>query len=112
MIFGLAFRDVLAWFLFAFFFVGAVRNWIGPTNVRNDYIRWGYPDWFHRVTAVLELLTSILLALASTRLWGVALGAGVMLAAIATLLRHNEYKHAMLPTTVLLVLVLTGVLNW
>lgn len=106
MIFGFAAHDILAWVLAAFFVVGAIGNWIAPANVRAEYARWGYPDWFHYVTAVLELLVAALLLFASTRFWGIGLGAAIMLAAIATLLIHKEYRHALLPTTVLLFLTL------
>lgn len=106
MIFGLAAQDLLAWTLTAFFLVGGVGNWVGPKNVRADYISWGYPAWFHRVTAVLELLAGILLAMASVRLWGIALGLVIMTAALITLIKHREYKHAIAPSTVLALLML------
>ena len=104
MFFGIAAYDLLAWFLAAFFLIGGIGNWLLPGNVRADYKRWGYPSWFHRVTAVLEIVSSVLLAVASVRIWGIALGSTVMLAAIATLLRHKEFRHALLPSTVLLLL--------
>ncbi len=106
MISGFAVHDLLGWFLSAFFIVGAFGNWLAPSHVRGDYARWGYPDRFHRVTAILELLVAILLALASTRLWGVGLGLTVMLAALATLLRHREFRHAIAPLAVILFLLL------
>lgn len=112
MIFGFAGQDLLAWALAAFFVIGAVGNWIAPPNVRAEYTRWGYPDWFHYVTAGLELLVAMFLVFASTRFWGVGLGAAIMLAAIATLLLHKEYRHALLPTTVLLFLILQGYLSF
>ncbi|MEO4002080.1 DoxX family protein [Mesorhizobium sp. CAU 1732] len=112
MIFGLAAHDLLAWALAIFFFVGAIGNWIAPANVRAEYARWGYPDWFHYVTAVLELVVAVLLIFASTRVWGVGLGIAVMLAAIATLLIHKEYRHALLPTSALLFLALQGYLSF
>lgn len=108
MIFGVAIHDLLAWFLAVFFVVGAVGNWFASAHTRADYVRWGYPDWFHRVTATLELVAAALLVFAATRLWGVTLATAVMLAASATLLRHKEYKHALLPGAVLLLLVLLG----
>ncbi|RYD20974.1 MAG: DoxX family protein [Spirochaetia bacterium] len=106
MIFGLAAHDLLAWFLTAFFIVGAIGNWVAPKNVRADYVRWGYPPWFHRVTAMLELPTGILLAMASTRPWGIVLGLAVMAAALMTLIKHREYKHAIAPSVVLALLLL------
>lgn len=111
MIFGFAAHDLLAWGLAVFFVVGAIGNGLAPANVRAEYARWGYPDWFHHITAALELLVAFLLVFVSTQLAGCALGAAVMLAAIVTLLRHKEYKHALLPTVVLLLLTLFGFLT-
>ncbi|WP_049399690.1 MULTISPECIES: DoxX family protein [Stenotrophomonas] len=111
MILGYAVHDLLAWGLSIFFVVGAIGNWLGPANLRAEYARWGYPNWFHRVTAALEFLIAIFLVFVSTRLGGCALGGVVMLAAIGTLLRHAEYKHALLPTAVLLLLGLLGFLT-
>lgn len=108
MIFGLAYYHLLSWVLAAFFLIGAIGNWFTPSHVRADYIRWGYPDWFHRVTAILELVVAILMIAATSRTWGIALGAAIMLAAIATLLRHREFRHALLPTSVLVVLAVTA----
>ena len=95
----------------AFFVVGAIGNWLAPANVRAEYARRGYPGWFHRVTATLEFLVAIFLVFVSTRLGGCALGAAIMLAAIATLLCHREYRHALLPTAMLLLLALLGLLT-
>lgn len=110
MILGVAAHDILAWLLAIFFAVGAVGNWRATAKVRADYVRWGYPGGFHRFTAVLEAAVAILLVFGATRLFGTVLGAAIMLAAIATLLRHKEYKHALLPTAVLLLLILLGFL--
>ncbi|TCQ99092.1 DoxX family protein [Neorhizobium sp. JUb45] len=108
MIFGFAIYDLLSWLLAAFFLVGALGNWAAPGHVREDYVRWGYPDWFHRLTGVLELIVAILLIAALSRAWGMALGAAIMVAAIATLLRHHEFRHALLPTGVLIVIAITA----
>lgn len=105
MIFGVAVHELLAWALALFFLVGAIGNGIAPTNVRQEYARWGYPDWFHFVTAALELLVAAFFVFPATRELAVGLGALIMLAAIATLLFHKEFKHALLPTTVLIVLI-------
>jgi DoxX-like protein len=72
--------------LAAFFVVGSLSNIFAPGSIYEEYLRWGYPHWFHFVTGSLELATAVLLAQSRTRLWGAALGCGVMLAAFAT--RH------------------------
>lgn len=105
----LSWKSILAWLLVSFFFVGAMGNIFVSENIAADYARWRYPDWFHYVTGSLELITAILLALRSSRLWGALLGSLVMVGAILTLLVHQEFGHAIAP---LIVLFLSGVTAW
>jgi hypothetical protein len=86
-------RQVSALALAAFFVVGSLTNIFAPGSIYEEYLRWGYPHWFHFVTGSLELATAVLLARAQTRLWGSALGCTVMLAALATVTLHGEYGH-------------------
>lgn len=94
------------WAMAAFFIIGSVGNFMAPPSVAADYARWGYPDWFHYVTAGLELLTAILLLV---RKYGIIFGAMVMLSAGATLIYYQEYQHALAPA---LILALLGLLFW
>ncbi|WP_032830654.1 MULTISPECIES: DoxX family protein [unclassified Pseudomonas] len=102
-------RPILAWTLAAFFLVGAIGNIFVSESIAEDYLRWGYPDWFHFVTGALELTTAVLLAVAATRLWGAALGCVAMFAAAATVIVHGEYAHAIPPVVVL---ALSAVVGW
>lgn len=106
---GIGIVDVLSWLLVAFFLLGAVLNAFPSAGLRANYKGWGYPDWFHYVTAILELAAAALLAFGATRLPGAMLGAAVMLAAMVTVLRHREYAHALAP---LVILLLTLVVAW
>ncbi|BDM22275.1 DoxX family protein [Pseudomonas shirazica] len=101
--------SILTWVLVAFFLVGGVINGIAPKKVQDEYARWGYPGWFHYVTAASELLTALLLIFPTTRISGAIIGAAVMAGAIATVLRHREYAHAFPPS---IVLVLTAACGW
>lgn len=94
------FAAAAAWLLGAFFGVGAVINWIAPKVIRDEYARWGYPGWFHYLTAVLELAAAALLFFETTRLPGAFIGAVVMAAAAMTLIRHREFGHAIVPVVV------------
>jgi hypothetical protein len=107
--FHLAWTDILAWALAAFFTLGGVINLLAPGSTAAEYKRWGYPDWFHFVTGALELATAVLLAMTVTRLWGAGLGGAVMVAAAATVVYHREYVHAVPP---IVVLMLFAVLAW
>jgi len=102
-------RQVLAWALAAFFVAGSLGNIFAPRSILEEYVRWGYPHWFHFVTGSLELTTAVLIALAPTRLWGAALGCTVMCAALGTVIIYGEYTHAAPP---LVVARLTSVFGW
>jgi hypothetical protein len=108
----LSWRQVSALALAAFFVVGSLSNIFAPRPIYEEYLRWGYPSWFHFVTGSLELTTAVLLARAQTRLWGAALGGGVMLAALATVTLHGEYGHGAAPLVVVALLVLVGGIAW
>jgi uncharacterized membrane protein YphA (DoxX/SURF4 family) len=91
----------MAWLL-AFAFAGAgLFNAIGGAAVQAQFMRWGYPAWWNFVTAALEVLGAALIVLPETRIWGLALGAMVLIAAIATVTWRREYRH--LPPGVALV---------
>lgn len=99
--FQLTASNIISCVLIVFFVVGAVANWIAPPKIAADYARWGYPSFFHYVTAVLEAATAALMVFPSTRIYGAILGSLVMASAIATLARHKEYRHAIVPSIVL-----------
>jgi len=100
---------ILTWALAAFFVLGFAINTFAVKLVGPEYKRWGYPDWFHFVSGGLELVVALLLPAALTRPFGVALGIAIMLAAIATVIRHREVHRAVPP---LIVLVLLTVVGW
>lgn len=101
-------KALLACLLAAFFLVGSVGNIFVSEEIAADYARWGYPAWFHYVTGLLELMIALLLAVASLRFWGAVFGAVVMLSAVATVVLHGEYAHAIAPLVVLAVSVTVG----
>lgn len=105
-------RQVSALALAAFFVVGSLSNIFAPGPIYEEYLRWGYPHWFHFVTGSLELTTAVLLVQARTRLWGAALGCAVMLAALATVTLHGEYGHGVPPLIVATLLIIVGWIAW
>jgi hypothetical protein len=66
---------------------------IGGAAVQAGFIRWGYPAWWNFVTAAFEGFGAALIVLPETRIWGLALGAMVLIAAIATVAWRREYMH-------------------
>ncbi len=57
----ISWRQVLPLALAAFFVVGSLSNIIAPGSIYQEYLKWGYPHWFHFVTGSLELTAAILL---------------------------------------------------
>ena len=108
----ISWRKVLPLALAAFFVVGSLSNIFAPASIYEEYLRWGYPYWFHFVTGSLELTTAILLARARTRLLGAALGFTVMSAALATVLLQGEYGHGVPPLVVATLSTVVGWLSW
>lgn len=105
---GLLSMQTLSCALSAFFGLGFVINTFAVKMVGPEYQRWGYPDWFHFVTGALELVVAMLLPLAMTRLFGVALGSAIMIAAIVTVTYHHEFHRAAAPFVVLVLLAIVG----
>lgn len=95
-----ALTNILVWILAGFLLVGAIGNAFVSEEIAADYARWGYPSWFHFVTAACELTAAGLIAYRPTRLLGLALGALVMAAAAGTVLLHGEFGHAVAPVVV------------
>ena len=105
-------RQVLAWALAAFFVAGSLGNLFAPRSIYEEYLKWGYPHWFHFVTGSLELTAAVLLARAPSRLWGAVLGCTIMCAALGTVIMHGEYAHAALPLVVAGLAILVGWITW
>ena len=104
--------NVFALALAAFFVVGSISNILAPGSIYEEYLRWGYPPWFHFVTGALELTTAVLLARASTRLLGCALGCAVMVGALATVTLHGEYGHAAPPLVIATLTIIIAWITW
>lgn len=95
--------SALSLVLAAFFLFGAYGNTFISEENAAAYAAWGYPDWFHYITASLELTAGLLLIRALSRPYGAALGVMVMSAASLTTLLNADYGHAVAPSVVLFV---------
>lgn len=101
---------ILRFLLAAFFVFGGIVNIIAPGTIQDDYLRWGYPDWFHYLTGALELTAAALL-ISRYRLFGAILGACVMTGAVSTVIYNGEYSHAIAPFITLCVSLLVAASN-
>ena len=94
-----------------FFLLGGFGNLFPPASIQADYLRWGYPDWFHFVTGSLEIVAAVLTIVPRSRQAGLALAITVMLAALATVLWNGDFWHAIAPVIALAVLGLSALLG-
>ena len=108
----ISWRPVLAWALAAFFVAGSLGNLFAPRSIYEEYLKWGYPHWFHFITGSLELTAAVLLARTPSRLWGAVLGCTVMCEALRTVIIHGEYGHAVAPLIAAGLSMLVGGITW
>ena len=86
-------HDIVLWLLVVAFFGAGLFNAFGTRATQDDFARWGYPRWWCRVTGGLEIASAALIAVPASRGVGIAFGAVIMAAAIATVLRRREFSH-------------------
>lgn len=105
-------RNALAWLLAIGFALGAWGNVFISPKATASYERWGYPSWFHYLTAACELTATILLLVPATRLIGAAIGVVVMGTAVVTIVAAGEAPHAIPAAVVLAVSIAVFVLAY
>jgi hypothetical protein len=81
------------WLLAVAFLGAGLFNLAGTRATRDEFVAWGYPAWWCWVTGGLEILTAAFLAVPLVRSAGIVLGTLVVLAVVATLLRHRAYTR-------------------
>ena len=86
-------HSVVVWLVVAAFFGAGLFNAIGTRATEDDFARWGYPRWWCRVAGGLEIMSAGLIAVPASCGVGMALGAIIIAAAIATVLRCREFSH-------------------
>jgi len=96
------------WLAAAAFLAGGIANATGHPAIRASFTRLGFPGWWCRVTAALEIATALLLWMPSSRIFGLALGGCIMAVAIAAILGRRLYAHLPPPILFLFLLTLAG----
>src|SRR5215813_4669742 len=79
--------------LAAAFASAGLFNAIATSTTRSNFVRWGYPAWWCRVTGGLEISAAIPVAIPATRAAGLILCAAILAAAALTILRRREFSH-------------------
>ena len=86
-------HEIAVWLTVAAFCGAGLFNAIGTASTQDDFVRWGYPRWWCRVTGGVEVAIAALIADPATRGIGLGLGAVVIAAALATVLRRRDFSH-------------------
>jgi uncharacterized membrane protein YecN with MAPEG domain len=102
-------ETVWIWLAAAAFFAGGIVNATGVSKIRDSFADLGFPAWWCWITGALELATALLLLFHASRAYGVALGACIMIAALAAILRQKAYGHLPAPLLFLFLLVSAGI---
>jgi hypothetical protein len=102
-------NTIFVWLSVAALFGAGVFNLLGTPATREGFVRWGYPHWWGYVAGALEIASALMIALAFTRVWGLALGGLIIAVAIATIVRRREFGHLVPLGVFSVLLVVTGV---
>ncbi len=102
---GLGARSLIA----AFFVFLAWKNLSGDPQMVADFSRWGYPDWFRKATAWMQIAGALLLIPTATCFYGGAWLAVILLGALVTHLLHDPLVASASPLVFLVLLVATTI---
>ena len=85
----------------AFFVFMAAKNLAGDETIASDFHRWGYPEWFRVLTALLQIAGAAALVWSPTSFLGAALLACIMIGALITHALHDPARALVSPAAFL-----------
>ncbi|MEW9586187.1 DoxX family protein [Paraburkholderia sp. DGU8] len=89
------------------FLSAGIVNLIGPSVIRAEFKKWGYPNWLRLVVALVELIGALSLLLPATRFIGASILLVVILGVIISFVRSREWMKMQYPLVLLFLLVVT-----
>ncbi len=90
---------VLTGFLACVYLMAGSAKLMGAPEMVDSFQVWGYPDWFRLLVGCAEVIAAILLLIPRTTAAGAALLCLIMVGAVDTHLRWQEYIEAFVPLT-------------
>ena len=87
------------------FLSAGIVNLIGPTIIRAEFAKWGYPNWFRLTIAMVELVGSLLLFMTKTQSIGAAVLLAVTLGVLVTFVRSKEWMKTQYPLVLFFLLI-------
>ncbi|SAL52029.1 hypothetical protein AWB64_05582 [Caballeronia sordidicola] len=106
---SVSFESIFAMIVAVLFAIAGVVNLAGPSAVKRDFARWGYPARFRLLCGALELLSAALLFGQQTRVLGLTLASAIMIGALFTLLRNREPFPHLAPALIFSALIVVTV---
>ncbi len=110
--FGLPLANLFAGLIAVALFSAGLVNLFGSQTLRESFVRWGYPSWWNYATGGLEILAGSMIATAAFRTEGLALGAAICVAAVATLAKHREFADLAPSVALIALLAADFALTW
>jgi hypothetical protein len=87
------------------FAIAAIIDLTGSRYIRARFRQWRHPRQFYRVMGVLQLVTSLFLAIPQLRLWGILLAGLVTFFWVVMLLNHRQWSWAVAGMLMMIALV-------
>jgi membrane protein HdeD len=76
------------------FAIAAIINLAGSQYISARFRQWRYPRQFYQVMGVLQLFTSLFLAIPQLQIWGIILAGLIIFFWVVTLLNHRQWSWA------------------
>ena len=89
------------------FLSAGIVNLIGPSVIRAEFGKWGYPSWLRIVVALVELTGALFLLMPATRIIGASILLAVILGVMVSFVRSREWMKMQYPLVLLFLLVVT-----
>ena len=96
---------LLAGILAMIFAITATIDLAGSRYISARFRQWRYPQQFYRVMGVLQLFTSLFLAMPQLRIWGIILAGLITFFWVVTLLNHRQWSWAVAGMLMMMALV-------
>lgn len=98
--------DCLAWVLVAVFAWAGALNLYGPSFVRAEFQRWGYPRGLRLAVGGAEWLAAVLLLWPASRFFGATVGLAILFGVVLSLGRTREWMRLEYPAVLITLCIL------
>ena len=97
---------ILAAMIGASFVFSGLHKLSGAQLAIDNFVKWGYPDWFRIVIGIFELICGLMIFFPRAAKFGSLLLCVEMIGALITHIKVGEYQFILVPTIPLLILLI------